>query len=676
VADALSESRERYRAILDQAADAIFIDDATGRIIDVNLKACQSLGYSRDELLSKSIKEIDQDAAKAAIHHELRSKAIPDGGYTFESRYRRKDGSIIPVEETVGPLRLPHGPATIRMIRDTTERRRAEAYREITREVLQILNQPGSLQDLLKNVVVALKLSTGADAAGIRLQNKDDFPYFFQEGFSNDFLNKENSLINRSSDGICKDSTGQPSLECTCGLVISGRTDPSNPLFTQGGSFWTNNSFPLLDLPDNEDPRILPRNECIHQGYVSIALIPIRSESRIVGLIQLNDRKKGCFTREGVESLEVIAESIGMAVLRKQAEEALSESESRYHNLVDSANEAIVVAQDGMLRFVNPAALALIGVSEQELTSTPFVTFIHPDDSTMVAERFQKRSQGEAVPARYVFRIITKRGDTRWVEMNAIAIDWEERPATLNFMTDITEHKKMVEELRRSNTELQQFAYVASHDLQEPLRMVVSYLTLLEKKYRDKLDPGAQEFIHYAVDGGNRMRNLIDDLLEYSRVDTKSKEFVLVDMNDVVARTLANISVVIEESKAEILVDSLPTIVADKSQMVQVMQNLVSNAIKFRGPDRPKISISAPIKSGEWTIAVKDNGIGLSMEFSEKIFLMFQRLHTAREYPGTGVGLAIAKKIIDRHGGHIWVESKEGNGSTFFFSIPRNRRTD
>jgi light-regulated signal transduction histidine kinase (bacteriophytochrome) len=231
--------------------------------------------------------------------------------------------------------------------------------------------------------------------------------------------------------------------------------------------------------------------------------------------------------------------------------------------------------------------------------------------------------------------------------------------------------RKRTSELARSNEELQQFAHVASHDLQEPLRMVINFLTLLEKNYAEELDGNAQEYIRYAVGGGKRMRQLIDDLLIYSRVEMSGKEFAPVDMGAVVARTLDVLGLLIEESETEIIVEPLPTVAGDESQIVQLMQNLIGNAIKFRGPERPRIHISATIGSGEWTFAVKDNGIGLDMNKAGKIFIMFQRQHTKEEYPGSGIGLAISKKIVERHGGRIWVESEEGKGATFFFSIPK-----
>jgi len=200
--------------------------------------------------------------------------------------------------------------------------------------------------------------------------------------------------------------------------------------------------------------------------------------------------------------------------------------------------------------------------------------------------------------------------------------------------------------------------------------MVTSYLSLMERTFKHQLDPKAKEYIDYAMEGGNRMRELINDVLVYSRVDTQGKKFIPVDMGEVMPKVLDILGVTIEDTKAEITIDPLPTIKADESQMMQVMQNLLANALKFHGPDRPVIHISSSQGDKEWTFSVKDNGIGLDMVDAEKIFQMFQRLHSREEYPGTGIGLSLTKKIVERHGGSIWVESRKGEGATFFFTIP------
>lgn len=232
------------------------------------------------------------------------------------------------------------------------------------------------------------------------------------------------------------------------------------------------------------------------------------------------------------------------------------------------------------------------------------------------------------------------------------------------------ELEESVAELGRSNAELQQFAYVASHDLQEPLRMVGSYTQLLAKRYKGKLDADADEFIAYAVDGANRMQRLIQDLLAYSRVSTKGRQFAPISADTALNYALDNLRNAVKESGAVVTRDPLPTVTADELQLALLFQNLISNAIKFSGGRPPRVHVSAERSGDAWRFAVRDHGIGLDPQYADRIFVIFQRLHTKDEYPGTGIGLAICKKIVERHGGHIWVESEPGNGATFFFLIP------
>src|SRR4029077_16452368 len=217
-------------------------------------------------------------------------------------------------------------------------------------------------------------------------------------------------------------------------------------------------------------------------------------------------------------------------------------------------------------------------------------------------------------------------------------------------------------DLARSNTELQQFAYVASHDLQEPLRMVASFTQLLAKRYKDKLDDDARDFINYAVDGATRMQTLISDLLTYARVGTQGKSLGPTDSEALFDRVLESLKFVIEESGAVISRGTLPVFMADPQQLGQLFQNLLTNAIKFRGKEPPRIKISAEANGSDWEISIGDNGIGISQEHADRIFIIFQRLHTKTEYPGTGIGLAICKKIVERHGGRIWFEPTPGGG--------------
>jgi len=296
---------------------------------------------------------------------------------------------------------------------------------------------------------------------------------------------------------------------------------------------------------------------------------------------------------------------------------------------------------------------------------------VHPDDRAPSNEISQHTLRGER-DYDTEFRVLWPDGSTHWLKANGEVFRDKNgvplRMVGVNY--DITERKKAEEELRRSNTELEQFAYVASHDLQEPLRTMAGMVQLLAQRYRGKLDERADEYIDFAVDGSLRMQNLINDLLDYSRVGRSARAFEPASVEEALLNALTNLQTSIGESKAHITHEPLPVVKADSGQLTRVFQNLISNAIKFQS-DRPlQIHIGAQKLENFWQFTISDNGIGIEPQYFERIFLIFQRLHTHSEYPGTGIGLALCKKIIERHGGRIDVKSQPGQGTTFYFTIP------
>ncbi|HXZ94803.1 MAG TPA: PAS domain S-box protein [Dehalococcoidia bacterium] len=503
---------------------------------------------------------------------------------------------------------------------------------------------------------------------------------------------------------------------------------------------------------------------------------------------------------------------------RKHAEEALQKSQERYRSLAENAGEAIFVVQDGMIKFMNPKGEELSGYSIEELASGPFGKFIHPDDVNLVIDRYAGRLQGEPIPQIYDFRILRKDGDIRCGELNAVPISWEDRPAVLCFMNDITERKKAEEALKQSeekyrtildeigdayfevdlkgsftfvndqmtqhlqyskeellgmnyrtftvpeeiknvyeaynrvyrtaepglsfshkvirkdgtrrisnvsisplrnakgdiygfrgisrditvqkrleeereallqdikrinqkleeaNKELQDFVYIASHDLREPLRKISSFGTLLQDSLTGKLNEDQQENFGFMIDGARRMQDMIDALLAYSRLTTKAKAHEWVDLNKVIEDLKKlELATMLDETRGTIHVpEPLPSVQADPSQMHQLFQNLIGNGLKFHKEGiPPEIIIHARnVENNMIRIEVEDNGIGIDENYHDQLFTMFKRLHSRDEYEGTGIGLASCKKIVERHGGDIGIRSTPGKGSTFWFTLPRER---
>jgi PAS domain S-box-containing protein len=362
---------------------------------------------------------------------------------------------------------------------------------------------------------------------------------------------------------------------------------------------------------------------------------------------------------------------------KKEMEEKIRENERLYRTIAENLPNGVLHILDKDFNYIYNAGKKLekLGLNNEMLVGKNIKEILEPQTVQKLKLKYRKSlTKNQLVSFEGSF-------GGRSFMVNAIPLSNKlGKPDRLLVLSvDITKRKQMekrlknlVKELKRSNKELEQFAYIASHDLQEPLRMVASFTQLLQKRYRDKLDADANEFIEFAVDGAKRMQALINDLLIYSRIGTRGKPFKETDMNIVLENVKSNLLHLIEANKVQITNDPLPVIIADKNQMVQLLQNLISNAIKFKREEPPKIHINGEIREDEWFFSVEDNGIGIDPKYFERIFIIFQRLHKKDEYGGTGIGLAVCKKIIERHNGEIWVESKKGKGSTFYFTIAKD----
>jgi PAS domain S-box-containing protein len=330
---------------------------------------------------------------------------------------------------------------------------------------------------------------------------------------------------------------------------------------------------------------------------------------------------------------------------------------------------------DGYLKLHNPAWNRTLGYNDDELATTPYIDLIHPDDRPAARAVIERMASG-GTTIEFVCRI--RRRDGAWRHILWSGQGAPDDGCFYIVGKDVTDRRRLdqelenrAERLERINAELQDFAYIASHDLSEPLRMITSYLQLLQRRYEGQLDETADEFIHYAVDGAERMKLLIDDLLQYSRVGSVEVERVLVDADEVLEGVLRSLEGAILERGATVTHDQLGTVHGDATQIGQLLQNLIANAIKFARDDTPpEVRVERVDEPRDWHIVVRDNGIGIEERHAERIFKMFGRLHGREDYDGTGIGLAICRRITDRHGGSIWVESEPGAGSAFHVSIP------
>ncbi|MDX2099077.1 MAG: ATP-binding protein [Leptolyngbyaceae cyanobacterium bins.59] len=460
-----------------------------------------------------------------------------------------------------------------------------------------------------------------------------------------------------------------------------------------------------------EDSHFAPwRAAAQERGYQASLVLLLRDKSKIFGTLNIYSAEADAFNPRELNLLTELADSLSFGILtlrekqkRQQIEAALRLSEEKFSKTFYSSPIAnsIITVDEGIILDVNHGFEWLFGYDREEVigrTTRDLQIWQNADDRTTMLQQLQ--TQGKLRD--YEANLQKHHGGKILCRISAELIQVGEQVCLLSAIEDITERRQaermilqineeleqrvqertveltqateqlqlLNQELQRSNQELEQFAYVASHDLQEPLRAVTGYTQLLMSEYHDRFDETAQSYAEFVIDGAKRMQVLIQDLLAYSRVGTRGKVFADADCNKVVQEAIRNLQVAIRESQASITVNELPTLQADQNQLIQLFQNLIGNAIKFCKTGNPCIQIRATQRETDFLFEVEDNGIGIKSQYLDRIFEVFKRLHTRREYPGTGIGLAICKKIVLRHGGQIWAESTPGQGTTFFFTIP------
>jgi PAS domain S-box-containing protein len=391
------------------------------------------------------------------------------------------------------------------------------------------------------------------------------------------------------------------------------------------------------------------------------------------------EKGQGIYDRKGkLVALEGFISDISNL---ERVQQALQQSEERLRRAVLDAPFPIMIhAEGGEILETSHTWEELSGYSREDVpTMIDWLRAAHGEaaeaalaEVNRIYERTDRKHNGE-------YTILSRQGETLTWDFSSAPLGRlaDGRRLGISMAMDVTHRKHSEEQLRhiaeelvRSNAELEQFAYVASHDLQEPLRMVASYLQLLERRYGQLFDQDGHEFIQFAVEGATRMKALINDLLAYSRVGTHGREMEPVDLDGALSQALTNLTLVIEDHQAVVQADPLPTVLGDEVQMIQLFQNLIGNAIKFHSEAPPQVQVCVEREENQWRFSIHDNGIGFDPQYASRIFVIFKRLNQQEAYPGTGIGLAISKRIVERHFGKIWCESVPGQGSTFFFSLP------
>jgi PAS domain S-box-containing protein len=721
------EAEERFRSLVDAVENyAIARLDPGGHVVSWNEGATAITGYESEEILGEHISQFYTEADRAAgVPERNLDKATERGSFEADGWRVRKDGSRFRANVSITGIRDGDGShcGYLQVTRDTTEQRDQE--RRLTEQAERLERQRDELAAELDHVFERM------DDAFYALDDEFKFNYANERAMEH-FGESEAELVGRNfwdvtdidDDGplaetferamATQESTSFERYADTPGIWTLVRVYPSRTglsvyfrditerkqreqeLVRYETLFEESEDVNVIVEPDGTFRYLTPSAADVF-GYAPEELVGevgfdyIHPEDRPVAMREFAEMIETTGYEPEIEFrfehkdgswivIEALARDLrddpdieGIVIYTrdvtalKERERALEKSEQRYRTVVENFPNGVVVLFDEDLRYLTVGGDVYDGldVSVEDLEGER-ITEMLPDGLLEAIEpKYRAVFDGEATEFEHEFD-----GQIRRFQVHPVCDESGTVFAGMAMSQDITEQRERERALEESNERLQQFAYAASHDLQEPLRMVSSYLQLLENRCKDDLDQDAKEFIEFALDGADRMREMIEGLLEYSRIETRGNPFEPVDLNEVLEAVRGDLRVRIEETDATITADDLPRVEGDPGQLRQVFQNLLTNAIEYRGDDPPRIDITAERDGEDWTISVRDEGIGIDPDETERIFAVFQRLHTQEEHSGTGIGLSLCQRIVERHGGTIGVDSAPGEGSTFSVRLP------
>ena len=645
----LKKSEKRYRLISENMGDVVWILDIdSGKFNYVSPSVYPLRGYNAHEVLSQSLEEVLTPKSYQSIIKNVPSRinAFKNGDesarvQTHEVNQICKDGSIVPTEVVTTFLTNEKGEVkeVLGVSRDITKRKKAE---------MKLKEAHDHLEEKVKERTKELE-----EAYKALSESEEKF----------------RGIVNNANDMITLSKVEENG---DIGKFIEVNDMGTKLLGYSKKEFLNMTPYEIVH-PDIHVSDTEIESEMSKKGYARHESVLIAKDGTPIPF----EVATHFFKLKGKDTVLAVSRDVSE---RKKAESALKESEEIYRKLLRESFDAWAIHSEGIVVAINDSAAKIAGGNPEELIGKPILDFVHPDYREAVKKRIKRLYKEGGSEPLYEEKFLKLDGTVIDVEVMITALTYKGKPAVQIVFRDITkrknaekELKETIQELERSNKELRSFAYITSHDLQEPLRTMGNYAGLLKMRYEGKFDPDADEFIEYIASGAQRMKDMIQGLLDYSQVGTQKRKFTEFDSQEALNNALINLHSSIEECNAEITHDKLPAITADKNQISRVFQNFIGNALKFRKEGiQPKIHISAKKEKDEYVFSVSDNGIGLEEQYKDHIFEIFKRLHSIGEYQGTGIGLAIVKRIIEEHGGQIWVKSEYGNGSTFYFTIPIN----